>query len=793
MPSSISGGQSAVLDWTVTNATDVVITPGVGDVTTSTWTTVSPVATTTYTLTAYGTAGRASQTVAVTVMPTITAVSCNTGDVQTAINSASEGETVLIPACPSGVSWTSGMNISGKGITLQGAGAGRVIAVSISNSAIPIANGVVSFPNVQAANVAGNLTITPGETLRIIENGFVGNFMQGAVTNYSGGALAMNITSSGGACGASAPAGSMQSNCKRWLIATLPSTVLINNLTSGSMINITEDTSVHAIIAGIHFAQGSSGGGTGEEIYLTRNNPSGAAILIHDNFFESNQADLIDGDTNRGVIWNNSFVFSPFSQGQWAAIRIQDGNNTALSTSWQTASTMGAADTNGQNNLYFEANDVHADGDFTDISDNARMVVRYNFLNNAGGSTHGADTGFIGMRHFEYYNNVGIFQGYSDGTTANMNWWMFVRGGTFVWFNNNLQAISSQDTGTKSDIDMTVMTLQREDNYACWGSNQTVGGQYYHAPRQVGMGNVTGAGTVTYSPLGYNNASVTTNANDYIGSVYVGDSEPIYIWNNNRTMNVGISDYGQGNGATSCQGTVDTSTNYIIAGRDYFNNGTAKPGYTPYTYPHPLTLGNGGLGGNPSSLTINTTSLPGGTVGSAYSQTLGASGGTPPYTWSVTSGSLPAGLSLAAASGQISGTPTTAGTASFTIQVKDSANATVAEALSIVIGSAGGGGGTTPSTPTDLSNVRVYPNPWRSDKHSGLPVTFANLPAGSTVKIFTVSGHLVKTLGPGPSALGTLLWDLTTDSGDKAASGVYVFLVKDAQGDKTHGKVALIK
>ena len=60
----------------------------------------------------------------------------------------------------------------------------------------------------------------------------------------------------------------------------------------------------------------------------------------------------------------------------------------------------------------------------------------------------------------------------------------------------------------------------------------------------------------------------------------------------------------------------------------------------------------------PASLTITTTSLPNGTVNTAYSQTLAATGGTGAYTWTLTSGTLPAGLSLNASSGLISGTPT---------------------------------------------------------------------------------------------------------------------------------------
>ena len=64
----------------------------------------------------------------------------------------------------------------------------------------------------------------------------------------------------------------------------------------------------------------------------------------------------------------------------------------------------------------------------------------------------------------------------------------------------------------------------------------------------------------------------------------------------------------------------------------------------------------------PVPLAITTASLPAGTVGAAYSATLAANGGTPPYTWSITSGSLPGGLTLSATTGNITGMPTAAGT-----------------------------------------------------------------------------------------------------------------------------------
>lgn len=80
-----------------------------------------------------------------------------------------------------------------------------------------------------------------------------------------------------------------------------------------------------------------------------------------------------------------------------------------------------------------------------------------------------------------------------------------------------------------------------------------------------------------------------------------------------------------------------------------------------------------------------TTSLPGGTVDSPYAATLAASGGTAPYTWSITSGWLPAGLSLNGSTGVISGDPTTAGTQTVPLEVTDADGWTARSQLSITV------------------------------------------------------------------------------------------------------------
>jgi beta-glucanase (GH16 family) len=75
----------------------------------------------------------------------------------------------------------------------------------------------------------------------------------------------------------------------------------------------------------------------------------------------------------------------------------------------------------------------------------------------------------------------------------------------------------------------------------------------------------------------------------------------------------------------------------------------------------------------PAKLSITTSTLATATLNSGYSETLKATGGTTPYTWSLSSGSLPAGLSLSS-TGTISGTPTATGTSTFTVGVKDSSS-----------------------------------------------------------------------------------------------------------------------
>jgi hypothetical protein len=83
-------------------------------------------------------------------------------------------------------------------------------------------------------------------------------------------------------------------------------------------------------------------------------------------------------------------------------------------------------------------------------------------------------------------------------------------------------------------------------------------------------------------------------------------------------------------------------------------------------------------------LAIATNSLPDATAGSAYSQAFAATGGIPPYRWSVAANALQPGLSLSAA-GLLSGTPTQGGTVNFTVNVADASGSITTKAFTLTV------------------------------------------------------------------------------------------------------------
>jgi hypothetical protein len=148
---------------------------------------------------------------------------------------------------------------------------------------------------------------------------------------------------------------------------------------------------------------------------------------------------------------------------------------------------------------------------------------------------------------------------------------------------------------------------------------------------------------------------------------------------------------------------------------------------------------------------VTTTALPDGDKGVAYNATLEKSGAA--GTWSISVGQLPAGLTLAPATGVISGTPTAAGTATFTVKFTESSSAkTATKSLSITVTP-------LPTITTDTLPDATRGTPYTATlTHTGHPGTWAlatdthgntNLPAGLTFDgaTGTISGTVTGPTG----------------------------------------------
>jgi hypothetical protein len=480
---------------------------------------------------------------------------------------ALDGDTITLPAGT--FTWSTPVTIS-KAIKIQGEDSGRIIGDT--KSSVTVGTGSKTF-----ATTRSGLPIQAGQILRVAKMPHPpggagsesnpparGTYMEGTVTSYSGTTLVMNVTTTQGS-----------GTWTFWWIATQPATTIVNNYSNGgnpfvNLVQINQSLAGSAEFSGIRFLANptttnrSGFIGIGSVAYLS------PKTKIHDCWFENDGggAAAIYAETNQGLVWNCSFD-DTFSQAAAAiTLKWEDANGAP---SWTTNSTMGADDTNGATNFYIEDCDFHAYLVAADPDSNSRIVFRHNVFDNSGLSSHGADTGPIGLRHVELYDNELIFDNFGecDGSiTLNVPWFFWQRGGTGVITDNILPAISSCAWGNKGNILFSVLNTRRNSGgYPCWTT--------YPAPHQVGQG--YGSGAVFHSH--YSGAN-------YGRLNYYTYLEPVYIWNNSGTGSNRVSLNAEP--ADPC-GNNQLLTNYVQAGRDYKLE--AKPGYVKYTYPHPARSG----------------------------------------------------------------------------------------------------------------------------------------------------------------------------------------------------------
>lgn len=185
--------------------------------------------------------------------------------------------------------------------------------------------------------------------------------------------------------------------------------------------------------------------------------------------------------------------------------------------------------------------------------------------------------------------------------------------------------------------------------------------------------------------------------------------------------------------------------------------------------------------GSGMRLSITTTSLSDGTVGTAYNEMVQVTGGTAPYTWSVSAGSLPAGLNLGggnAPSVTISGTPNAAqNAASFTIRVTDSKTHTATQVFSMNIKNPPGPSiATSPAPPAATATV---PYAFTFTATGGLaPLTWSEtggLPAGLS---FSNGG----TLFGKPTASGSFAISITVTDDVQQTNTIPIILAVNDSG-----------
>jgi hypothetical protein len=187
----------------------------------------------------------------------------------------------------------------------------------------------------------------------------------------------------------------------------------------------------------------------------------------------------------------------------------------------------------------------------------------------------------------------------------------------------------------------------------------------------------TGASIVT-SPLGITTTAIpaATAGLAYSTALQASGGTPPYSWSISSALPSGMVFASNG----TLSGTPTAPGTYAIAAKvvDAVQSSQSRTYSLSVTQP---------LAARPiATLSITTASLAPAATGAAYTANLSATGGTPPYTWSLASGSLPVGITLSS-TGTLSGTPSTSGTSNFTVALRDGLSATVTKSLSLQVAS----------------------------------------------------------------------------------------------------------
>jgi len=369
--------------------------------------------------------------------------------------------------------------------------------------------------------------------------------------------------------------------------------VTITDNLNGNLVSLTPSLSGNIIFANVTFVVGNVGARAQQGFIYVNYSPGAKPYLIHDCKFSSSgqvQQHILTGQ-NGGVIWNCTFnggnsginVISAD-----AAIQFKNGRVDV----WNTPDSMGmSGDPTGTLNTYVEDctfNQFYTPG--TNVDDGSRVVFRHCTFYNTSTGSHGNDTSPFGVRHWEYYDNHFIYPYASgDPNAPNVQSWIIMRGGTGVITGNSFCPQNTVNWSSHTSVVWLSDAVTQGAAGKCY--------QIYPIPRAVGQGWNGGSGTYTEnSPWGSGWATLTGYFTD-----------PAYVWGNStdNTYETGSADTQGWTNNVGCPGGF-TSQQFIVANQDFFFNNGAKPGWSRYTYPHPLRGGSPRAPTAPQNLRVVT-------------------------------------------------------------------------------------------------------------------------------------------------------------------------------------------
>lgn len=215
-------------------------------------------------------------------------------------------------------------------------------------------------------------------------------------------------------------------------------------------------------------------------------------------------------------------------------------------------------------------------------------------------------------------------------------------------------------------------------------------------------------------------------------------------------------------GSVTLSGTDNTIVNYVNNG----DGATSDSFVVKDASGIPFTV-NVAIGAASSPITVSPASLPTPQVDSSYSQSLSATGGTAPYSFALTSGALPSGLSLVG--NTISGTPNQAGSYSATITVTDNTGTTGIKSYALTVPNPSSGIAVA-APPTAALNTPYSYNLNANTSGALAPYTYSQPTSGSLPPGLALSGT---TISGTPTTVGTYNFSLTVTDASPGPNGPY--------------------